>query len=620
MKRSFSQTNDNNNEPEKKFKHDWAKWVSATETFGYIMNDPIIDWLKYHNQNFIVKNTQYIDPVSKALGSKSDDNNNENFPKFVMKKGTLFEQKIDELLKAKFDQNDYVDIGGTYMNVRSEVKFDQTKKAILDGIPVIFSGVLWDKDSQTYGVPDLIIRSDYLDNIFEFSPVPFEEKFIKAKNLKDSYHYYIVDVKFKTLHLRSDGKHLLNEGLVKCYKSQLYIYNRALSKITGYDPKKAFLLGRGWSFTKKYEEHKGESCFSKLGEINYRGVDKDIPNLTDKAVEWIKDVRINGKNWSPFDKNPRSELYPNMSNTYDFPWTEVKRKIANELKEITMLWMCSVKNRKEAHKNGIYSWNDENCTPKKLGINGEKTKKVIGKMIEVNKGNEELIPKIIKNNMGNWQDQYILEFYVDFETINDVVLRGFDTLPISKKENYIFQIGVWCVYKDKKKYKTFIVDDFTKQEEEKICKNFYEYIQKKTKKANFDGSPPIFHWNSTEASIWDNILKKYGKDWDLDEHWIDMLRVVKEEPVVIKGVFDFGLKSFTNALYNKGLINISWGNSKITNGANVMLAAKKSFENSKKNNIPWREEETMREIIKYNEIDCRAVYEIVQYLRKNHVK
>ena len=99
-------------------------------------------------------------------------------------------------------------------------------------------------------------------------------------------------------------------------------------------------------------------------------------------------------------------MCPNMCNSHDYPWTDVKLSIALETKELTMLWMVGPKNREIAFKNGVYKWTDPKCTPKALGINGAHTARILQRILDVNREKGELVrPTFITNNDYQWQSR-----------------------------------------------------------------------------------------------------------------------------------------------------------------------------------------------------------------------
>jgi len=93
---------------------------------------------------------------------------------------------------------------------------------------------------------------------------------------------------------------------------------------------------------------------------------------------------------------------------------------------------------------------------------------------------------------------------------------------------------------------------------------------------------------------------------------LDLYQIFIEEPIVVKGALKYSLKSIAKALYKNKLINTTWETSECNNGMNAMLLAHKYYNMSKKDNI------IMKDIIKYNEIDCKCLWEIIKYLRENH--
>lgn len=603
--------------PKNYFVPDWNKWVSATNTRAFMLNDPIIDWLQYHNTSFITKHVNYTNDILEAQKNNKWGTNTNNITSFVMNKGNLFEKRVVNIIKDKYE---HIDLNGTHFNCRNEKLYQQTVDSIYNGIPFIISGVLWNIDDNTYGVPDLLVRSDYINDLISIPPLTDEEQYYSAQKLNGNYHYIVIDIKFTTLMLKSDGIHMLNEGMNPCYKAQTLIYNKALSKIQGFFPSKTFLLGRRWKFIYKGKEYKGDSCFDRLGTINYSTVDSEFINKTEEAIKWVLNVRTNGQFWDPFK---HTFLYPNMCNTYDYPWNGVKKRIANYVDEITNVWMCSIRNRQHANKFGIYKWSDERCNTDTLGINGIMTKRVVDKMLKINKQEQILIsPKKILNNNQYWQTEYSLEFYIDFETISDVVLTQFEELPKAESFNLIFQIGVG--YINKKgiwKYKYFIVKEYSQPEEYRICKEFIEFVNYMKLKYKFDGPPPMFHWANFERRVWDNICEKYDmvNVWDLNDNWIDMHKVFKQEPIVIKDVFNFSLKNIAKKMYEYGMIKTAWDDVNCDNGASAMIVAKRARDEAEIYNLELEHTDYMKQIIRYNEIDVKTLYEIINYLRENHI-
>lgn len=593
----------------KKTKREWNNWVPASKVRNYLMKDPLLDWLNLQNNrgnSNVCNNIKY-----------------DKFTSYIMNKGIEFENVIIKIIKNKF-KNDFIQIGEPF-NGRDINKYYDTIESMKKGIPIIYQGVLHNEENCTYGVPDLIVRSDYINKLIKMNIINNNEINIPAPNLNLNYHYRIIDIKCCSLNLTADGNHLLNTGSVSAYKGQLYIYNLALSKIMGYNAQCSYILGKKWSYTCCGNKFSGNNSFDRLGIINYKEFDSKYIDLTNEAIEWINKLQVDGKDWKIYDENNDNkptvnELYPNMSNTYDSPWHNYKNKISRELNEITLLWQCGVVNREIAHSNNIYSWKDKKCNAKLLGISGKKNAPILDKILEINRGND-LITTKIKNNDGDWQNKNKLEFFVDFETINDVCSDfNVDTNKvISNGVNMIFMIGVGYELNKKWNFTTFLAKDNTIEEEKIMLDNFYKFITKTKNEILGENKPfpNMYHWGHIERTLFETAKRRHCNNTWNNLKWFDMLNVFKKEPIVIKDCLNFGLKDVAKAMYKHGFIKTTWKNSIFSSGTNAMIYAYNEYKKYKNLNENIKYSHIMQNIAEYNHIDCKVIYEIINYLRKN---
>jgi len=615
---------------------DWDTWVSATQTRNYLLKDPLLDWIQAHYSPFVTKNPQYTKKILRAVTSHKTHH---NFTEFIMEQGNKFESHVIGEICHRFGAELVRAVGGD-LNPHSPEKVQETLDAMNRGVPFIHSGLLHNPDNQTYGIPDLIVRSDWINRLVAIRPLTKVETKISAKNLIDplnpenppSYHYRIVDIKFSTLPLRCDGVHILNTRSFPAYKSQLWVYNEALARIQGYKPSEAYLLGRRWRFSSKGETYVGESCFDRLGVVNYITMDNEYPKKTQDAIQWVKEVHQDeAKGWNvlhvPLE---REELYPNMSNSHDHPWRSVKRKLADATGEITSLWMIGVKHRKRAHEAGVYKWTDPRCTTDVLGVKAAFTKGILEKMIRINRPRkrpriQKIEPRYIKNNLGGWKIPDRVEFYVDFETVNDV-LTDFSDMPMVRTTSLIFMIGVGHINPLTQTwiYHNFTVDALELKEEARICQEFSDYIRKEAKIYGVT-SPSCIHWAPAEDRFWNSAVGRHPIESDhwhsCDWEWVDLMQVFKEEPIVIEGCMGFSLKKVTKAMHRHGYIKTIWDKgSSCLDGRSAMVGAWNSYQEAKIRKISMRQMPEMREIAKYNEVDVKVMQEIIDYLRKNHLR
>lgn len=604
---------------------DWNQWVSATETRNYLIRDPFLDWCKINSLN-LMANQRTGRSATKAI---SLNKHKQNFTEFIMDQGTKFETYLVAYLCRQYGADIMVDIGGS-MSARSNDKVKQTLDAMNRGVPIVYSGVLHDEELRAYGVADIIIRSDWINRIVGKPVMSDEESRIAAPKLTDSYgvsppryHYVIIDIKFTTLDLRADGVGILNSGSFPAYKGQLYIYTHALGLMQGYEPSKAYIIGRKWKYTSRGEKFYGKNAFERFGTIDYSGVDKEYKTKTRLALEWIRDCRKNGHLWNIFQLPlPRAELYPNMSNTHDYPWHSVKEDVAEEIKEITNIWMLGVSNREKAHEQKIYKWTDPGCTPSVLGLGEGKIAQTVSKILDINRRSNGplLLPENIENNVGGWKDKKNIEFFVDFETVNDI-LTDFSDIPNVETKSYIFMIGVG--YREPQLgtwiYKSFMADSLSDEEEKKICTEFYNYIRREGAWYNCI-DPPLYHWSFAEPNHWKEVCSRYMSIETIVLNWVDMLEIFKTEPIVIKGCIGYGLKEVAGVMKRHGMISATWDDqSSCVDGTSAMVIAYFAYQDSKLRGSRGSDMPQLKEIEKYNEVDCKVLCEIHNYIRENHV-
>ena len=77
------------------------------------------------------------------------------------------------------------------------------------------------------------------------------------------------------------------------------------------------------------------------------------------------------------------------------------------------------------------------------------------------------------------------------------------------------------------------------------------------------------------------------------------------------------MKSVANSLYKLGAINTLWGDG-LTDGLGAMTGAWVANEEAILKNISMNEIQLTKEIEKYNEVDCKVMWEIIKFLRENH--
>lgn len=687
------------------------QWYSASSFKNYVMRDTLVDYLDLKKRNFKEIDN---DKVKKKYITISDFNN------YLLQKGIEFEQKIINLITEIFDklaelekENDklstndnlltvdtlstndnisvIVKVANNYWDSYSIVKYQETIEHMKKGTPIIYQGVLHNKSNNTFGTPDIIIRSDYINKFILDDPLTdVEEK--RGCAFSKNYHYRIIDIKYTTLKLSSDGYSLLNTGLMKAYKIQVGVYNDALTLIQKYASPYGYILGRGYTYSetvdKKTTTYYSDNCFDKLGVIDFATRDYFYKEEIEGGINWLSRLRTEGENWVVLPKPSVEELYPNMN--VDGNYNEEKQYFANELHEITNVWSCGINNRINAFKNNVYSWMDKNCTAKTMGINGPKTAPLIDEMLKFNRGeihpDRLIMPVKITNNYADWQRNDNLDFYCDFETISDIV-DNFNELPIKGKTNYIYFIGIYWNYggeqqklndktirplKNKNKttisrntsfdsltvmeniilknkrttrssnnvkkgsinnekeiipssgYKYFMMNSLSDEEEVKNLLLWIDFMYKLITYFAADKKVRIFHWGNAEETFFIKAVNKHPALCNFNPQWINILKIIKSEPIIIKGIFSYDLKAISNQLYKFGLISTTYEDTPIT-GLNSILYANNIYKDMASSEIldgkiviTEETKQKINEIITYNRKDCYSMYEICELFRANY--
>lgn len=618
--------NDSKHKSKIKYESTDDTWISASSIHNYLLKDPILDYYKYsfksgiissvNNANNANKNNQFSGSSSSNDSDSEIENNfEETFLNFILKKGITFEQKVMEHITKIIGSENIYQVCNNQYDITKRYFYKKTKKLIRNRVPIIYQGALHDSEKRIFGSPDLIVRSDIIQTLFNddvyMDPILFKDSI--SRNPK---YYCIVDIKYNTLHLRSDGIHLLNTGRTVCNKGQIMIYNKIIGKIQKHVPRYCYVLGRGYNYSKQENkiktEYTGTSCMDRLGHIDVEDVDKDYNELIDNAINWVRNVRINKHTWK---LNPPSipELYPNMKNKYDMPYHHLKKELADEIKEITSIWNVGIEHRKNAHKNGIYKFDDPALNIDILGISDKKKGKIINKMLSMLHGDEIMIPTKINNNYMNWKKKPVVEFFIDFETINNLV-DPLEKIPEIGAETIVFMIGLYVVKYDgngnvvRSAYYNLLADKLDNENEEKIFRDLIQTIEEELKINNVKHAN-FYHWGHVERTIYEGICNKYNINYNIN--FVDFCRIFNDEPILMKGVFDFSLKSVAKFLIKHKLINHE--DYKISGGLEAMVIAYKCYVESELNGAE------MLNIIEYNKYDCIFIWEIINYLRNNKI-
>jgi len=573
-------------------------WVAASYTRNYMLDDPIIDYLKYYNLN----NRRII---NKRKRSSSNNSSSETFLEHIFENGNNFETLIINKIKSMVKKNDFIEIGKSY-EARNLDKYLKTLNAIKKEIPIIYQPVLWNPNNKTFGCADLIIKSSFASKIFPS---------YSSYSILDNDTYEVYDIKCSNLKLKSGLDSLLNEIAIKPYKAQLWIYTEALNNMQNIKATRGFLIGKNYyrekTVNKKLITENYSDPFEKLALVDFNNYSEESNiEKTIEAINWIKEVKKNKR--LRIDPPNDSRLYPNMKNTQDNEFHSIKKELAEKNKELTLIFSVGKRGRDLALENGISKYDDPDLSATILGFNPEtKVANIVNNILDINRSETKLInrkvwpnnkEKIIAfdeiTNLGNWKNSKV-KCYVDIETINTSVYK-LDTV----KSNFIFMIGLGVIKDNIWSFYVFTANSLDLSEENRIITEFEQKLLEIENELLVYDSIPIFHWSNYE-----NINLKPFVNINESYKFYDMCKWFKDSGICIKGSLDFKLKNITRALYKNGLTKIIWDDN-VSGGLDAMNLAYNYYKSNLQN------PKILKDIEYYNEIDCKSMAEIHNILSK----
>ena len=537
--------------------------ISFHDLKNYIINDPLSDWFEKINQ---INNT--YDPSEP----------------------TRFEIELREK-KHSYKENFIQFLMSSEYETHKDQEYEQVRTKIEEKQKCIFiRPILYHERHDVGVIPDFIIHRDIFKEIFNEVHMP-------DLHGKSIWPLYIVsDIVYQTVIFNSDMTDLINDNLLYYYKCKIYLCN----DILGYND-------YGILFAKEYR-HK-DCILKKKSVVGRYAFNNDMLYKIQHALAWIDNLNHYYDEWLIYPKPTITELYPNM-NIKTGPWYNEKKRLAEEIQEITLVWNISYHKRCLLHDKGIYTWSDplllNNIYP--YEVKETERRRIQEKMIHMNRQTElKISPRRIKsrefiNHIVDRTDSIVL----DFESVINLEERtNYFNDEIRDEIPKICIIG--CIDLKNNVFKDFTIRYLTLDEEEKIVRYWLQYLKRVV-----GNDIKIYHWSSAERVYIDYMKSQYPHLDYPNFTYVDLLSYFKSEPITIQGCFGYGLKEIVKMLYNHELIKNKWVDD--TDGLEAMIEVIQKSKDALSKKIPIKRYTEIKKIIYYNYMDCKVIVDILEML------
>jgi len=452
---------------------------------------------------------------------------------------------------------------------------------------IFLNSKLYSQKYQIYVSPHIIIHRDIFKEIF--SEV-IEEDLPK---------YVVFDILYNIISYNSDKTDILNNGNMIYYKCKISLAIDCLQysdKIYGF-------------FLAKEYRHKNK-ILSKKKTIGKFPIYDDYYSDIKEGINWLKRLHKKYKQWSIYPEPSVIELYPNMNNK-ESEWFSEKSKLANKIKEITMIWNISYEKRNSLIlENNIKKWdNPILCNYYDLKNNLPSTIKK--QMIHINNQSVvDISPRKIKDNQFLSYLNHTNKIILDIESVVylDENESYFNKIE-NKEKPKICIIGVIHQVNNEPIFKDFTISYLNNIEEKRIINHWIQYLKKISKSDKIY----IYHWGNAEKCYIEYMMDKYPDITFPSIELIDICFYFKQEPIIIRGCFGYGLKEIANKLYEYSKINTIWRED--MNGLDAIYYLLEYSKKSEVDNIPIKRYPEIKKIVEYNKMDCLVLYEIIQFIQ-----
>lgn len=673
------------------------KWINVQNIRNALTNNHFLDILEAHGSHFGLKRDDEYEGYDSA-GS---------FSVRMMRLGTLFRFHVIGAFVRRVGFHNVSCISERSVHGSASYERIATLKAIQRKEKLIVGGVLGDEQRRILARIPLLIRMDVAIKEFDIR--------IPTDTLEKDPSSVYISMGMKRRQIETYNNGVMRKSSLYKMQTEMWLWNSLLADAQGCNVGHSLLMGLHPKRDKPIEDGarpkdhpKNENGLHgifdtriwKIGIIKYSSSLCERGESALTALRWRVNVHDFGRDWAEdsmkrFQNEGKSccdapdinpiyalsyfakdiRLRPNMkcASMYDHPWSTAKRKLAEDLCELTLVSGVSQGAVAKAIANNIaLNYNDEKITTTILEVKSNFTKQSLIKVKPDYQG-PLVTPAMIPHNRYNWRrlqnfnerkqqtfdkESPLLEmaeertFYVDFELASPDMLypakqaefsqqslslgliqhaRFFDTQPRKPIQSdmsfnsYIFMIGCGQVINGEWKHKVFIADDLTVNGESKILRDWFLHMYSLIPE---DHGPPLIYVWGPEQKLMGKAFSRMNQEDKLmiKDHnqykVVNMLTVVQTSCLSIKGNLSNSVKALSVSLDRLGLLEDFIGRSNldlVQNGCDAMALGLDAAQVALEENLPTMAlAPKMKFVTVYNEVDCLDIARIVSYLQKNH--
>ena len=450
-----------------------------------------------------------------------------------------------------------------------------------DGPAVLARGVLANEVDHTWAEAPLLVRCDVLERAWPGSLSSLDEGRAPAPDLgRVAGHYRLVFPVTGDLRRRPRSNRSAHSLLA----------NQLLGLAQGYLPPRSYELG--------YDPLTSGPGLTPMPWLSRARKGSHPHAQLAAALTWARRVRAEGRGWVPLPDPTVPELRPNLKNRNDAPWRSAKARLAAALEEPTAVWGVGPRQRGIAASAAVHRWTDGRFTPELLGLEGERAR-VLEAVLAANRSGVRNTTQLPSRVPG------AIDLFLDVETAPDPE-PGPGPAPTR-----LVLLGCGWAQQAQWHYEPLAAPALSAAGEACLVERVREHLAG-LRHALGCPSFRLIHWSSADPRALERACQRAAGSLDLfgPHTWFDLHRWFVTQPVALPGALDFQLESVAHALE----LPFRWDADGPLDGRDAHAWALRCALAARTRGVELNEVEGFQPLVRYNELDCRALWAITQSL------